>query len=228
MIHLPRLAQAVLTTPLPLSSQNGWIWSPQSVGGGSPHTGSHNTWNHRNPMPCHLSECRPSIGECRIQACSHRSCCLMSSLDAKLCTLLIARLMLLYTGHPSRSFSPSRGISLHSMVRISCIIRNGPLQVHVWLSRTGAYWYGLGEWPLAESIKSRCFTLREHGVDAYISIFMIRQYGDLFTFILMGRKMTVALGPKGNNLILGGRLNQVSAEEAYTVSHFNSCFHHDK
>lgn len=30
--------------------------------------------------------------------------------------------------------------------------------------------------------------------------------------------MTVALGPKGNNLILGGRLNQVSAEEAYTVS----------
>jgi sterol 14-demethylase len=30
--------------------------------------------------------------------------------------------------------------------------------------------------------------------------------------------MTVALGPKGNNLILGGKLNQVSAEEAYTVS----------
>jgi hypothetical protein len=31
--------------------------------------------------------------------------------------------------------------------------------------------------------------------------------------------MTVALGPKGNNLILGGKLSQVSAEDAYTVGH---------
>ena len=30
--------------------------------------------------------------------------------------------------------------------------------------------------------------------------------------------MTVALGPKGNNLSLGGRVTQVSAEDAYTVS----------
>lgn len=30
--------------------------------------------------------------------------------------------------------------------------------------------------------------------------------------------MTAALGPKGNNLSLGGKLSQVSAEEAYTVS----------
>lgn len=30
--------------------------------------------------------------------------------------------------------------------------------------------------------------------------------------------MTVALGPKGNNLILWGKLSQVSAEDAYTVS----------
>lgn len=40
------------------------------------------------------------------------------------------------------------------------------------------------------------------------------QYGDVFTFILLGRKMTVALGPKGNDLILNGKLSQVSAEEA--------------
>lgn len=32
--------------------------------------------------------------------------------------------------------------------------------------------------------------------------------------------MTVALGPKGNNFILGGKVSQVSAEEAYTVSYF--------
>lgn len=29
--------------------------------------------------------------------------------------------------------------------------------------------------------------------------------------------MTVALGPKGNNLSLGGKVSQVSAEDAYTV-----------
>lgn len=44
------------------------------------------------------------------------------------------------------------------------------------------------------------------------------QYGDLFSFKMMGRTMTVALGPKGNNLSLGGKVSQVSAEDAYTVS----------
>jgi hypothetical protein len=43
------------------------------------------------------------------------------------------------------------------------------------------------------------------------------QYGDLFSFKMMGRTMTVALGPKGNNLSLGGKVSQVSAEDAYTV-----------
>jgi hypothetical protein len=38
------------------------------------------------------------------------------------------------------------------------------------------------------------------------------------SFILLGRSITVALGPKGNNLSLGGKVSQVSAEEAYTVS----------
>lgn len=35
----------------------------------------------------------------------------------------------------------------------------------------------------------------------------------------MGRRMTVALGPKGNNLSLGGKVSQVCAEDAYTVSY---------
>ena len=38
----------------------------------------------------------------------------------------------------------------------------------------------------------------------------------MFTFVLLGRKVTVALGPKGNDMILGGKPNVVSAEEAYT------------
>ncbi|EIM24094.1 cytochrome P450 [Wallemia mellicola] len=56
-----------------------------------------------------------------------------------------------------------------------------------------------------------------YGMDPYKFMFDNRKkYGDVFTFILLGRKMTVALGPKGNDLILNGKLNQVSAEEAYT------------
>ncbi|GJJ13162.1 hypothetical protein Clacol_007413 [Clathrus columnatus] len=43
-----------------------------------------------------------------------------------------------------------------------------------------------------------------------------KKYGNVFTFVLFGRRVTVALGPKGNNLILGGKLSEVSAEEAYT------------
>lgn len=38
----------------------------------------------------------------------------------------------------------------------------------------------------------------------------------MFTFVLLGRKMTVALGPKGNNLSLGGKVQYVRAEDAYT------------
>lgn len=42
------------------------------------------------------------------------------------------------------------------------------------------------------------------------------KYGDVFEFVLLGRRVTVALGPKGNNLSLGGKVSQVSAEDAYT------------
>ncbi|KAH7100752.1 cytochrome P450 [Auriculariales sp. MPI-PUGE-AT-0066] len=42
-----------------------------------------------------------------------------------------------------------------------------------------------------------------------------KKYGDCFTFVMLGRKMTVCTGAKGSNLILGGSLSQVSAEEAY-------------
>ncbi|KAJ7649989.1 lanosterol 14-alpha-demethylase [Roridomyces roridus] len=41
------------------------------------------------------------------------------------------------------------------------------------------------------------------------------QYGDVFTFILLGRKVTVALGAKGNNFILGGKSTAFNAEGAY-------------
>ena len=43
------------------------------------------------------------------------------------------------------------------------------------------------------------------------------QYGDMFTFILLGRRVTVALGPKGNNFVLGGKSTVFNAEDAYKV-----------
>ncbi|KAF8348812.1 lanosterol 14-alpha-demethylase [Amanita rubescens] len=42
------------------------------------------------------------------------------------------------------------------------------------------------------------------------------KYGDVFTFILFGRRVTVTLGPKGNNFVLGGKSTVLNAEDAYT------------
>lgn len=43
------------------------------------------------------------------------------------------------------------------------------------------------------------------------------QYGDCFTFILLGKKTTVYVGPKGNDFILNGKIRDVCAEDIYTV-----------
>lgn len=43
------------------------------------------------------------------------------------------------------------------------------------------------------------------------------QYGDVFTFILLGRKTTVCVGTHGNDFILNGKIRDVCAEEIYTV-----------
>lgn len=47
--------------------------------------------------------------------------------------------------------------------------------------------------------------------------FFFSQYGDCFTFILLGKKTTVCVGPKGNDFILNGKIRDVCAEEIYTV-----------
>ncbi len=46
---------------------------------------------------------------------------------------------------------------------------------------------------------------------------LVVKYGDIFTFILLGRKVTVYLGSKGNQFILNGKLKDVNAEEIYSV-----------
>jgi len=43
-----------------------------------------------------------------------------------------------------------------------------------------------------------------------------KQYGDVFTFILLGKKTTVYLGTKGNEFILNGKMRDLNAEEIYS------------
>ena len=55
-----------------------------------------------------------------------------------------------------------------------------------------------------------------YGMDPFDFFFSCREkYGDVFTFILLGRKMTVCLGTKGNEFILNGKLKDANAEEIY-------------
>lgn len=43
----------------------------------------------------------------------------------------------------------------------------------------------------------------------------IKQYGDCFTFVMMGRKMTFCLGPEGNHFLFNVPIAHASAEAAY-------------
>lgn len=55
-----------------------------------------------------------------------------------------------------------------------------------------------------------------YGLDPYTFFFDCKEkYGDVFTFVLLGRNITVALGPKGSNLIFNGKLTEVCAEDVY-------------
>lgn len=44
-----------------------------------------------------------------------------------------------------------------------------------------------------------------------------KKYGDIFTFILLGKKTTVYVGTAGNEFILNGKIRDVCAEDIYTV-----------
>ncbi|KIW28091.1 uncharacterized protein PV07_07775 [Cladophialophora immunda] len=56
----------------------------------------------------------------------------------------------------------------------------------------------------------------DYGQDPYRFFFKCREkYGDFFTFGLLGMKVTVYLGAKGNNFILNGKLKDLNAEEVY-------------
>ncbi|KAJ5906101.1 uncharacterized protein N7473_003017 [Penicillium subrubescens] len=55
-----------------------------------------------------------------------------------------------------------------------------------------------------------------YGMDPYqFFLSCRRKHGDIFTFILLGKKTTVYLGTDGNEFILNGKLKDVNAEEVY-------------
>ncbi|KAJ6095701.1 hypothetical protein N7486_006447 [Penicillium sp. IBT 16267x] len=55
-----------------------------------------------------------------------------------------------------------------------------------------------------------------YGMDPYRFFLECREkYGEIFTFILLGKKVTVYLGIEGNEFILNGKLKDVNAEEVY-------------
>ncbi|KAL9095600.1 MAG: hypothetical protein Q9165_002032 [Trypethelium subeluteriae] len=55
-----------------------------------------------------------------------------------------------------------------------------------------------------------------YGIDPYKFFFACREkYGDVFTFILLGKKTTVCLGTKGNEFVLNAKHKDVNAEEIY-------------
>ncbi|KAH9807044.1 cytochrome P450 [Melampsora americana] len=56
-----------------------------------------------------------------------------------------------------------------------------------------------------------------YGLDSYEFFEKCRKrYGNVFTFVLLNKKITIALGPQVNSLVLNGKLSEVNAEEAYT------------
>ncbi|CCM04255.1 uncharacterized protein FIBRA_06422 [Fibroporia radiculosa] len=42
------------------------------------------------------------------------------------------------------------------------------------------------------------------------------KYGNVFCFVLLGRKVVVTLGPKGNDFVFGGKHTVIAAEEVYS------------
>jgi len=56
-----------------------------------------------------------------------------------------------------------------------------------------------------------------YGMDPYKFMFDCREkYGPVFTYPLLGKWITAAVGPLGNDFVLNARHSQVNAEDAYT------------
>jgi sterol 14-demethylase len=95
-----------------------------------------------------------------------------------------------------------------------------PIVFH-WLPIIGsALWYGNDPINFFQTCQEKvCFS----AIRVY-SLSNSEQYGNVFTFILLGRKVTVALSAKGSNFVLGGKSTSFNAEGAYKVC-LEGCFH---
>jgi hypothetical protein len=94
--------------------------------------------------------------------------------------------------------APARRVPLDTLVRLRRRVRRQPAPVLRRLPEEGAY--------MLSNPKTVAYS---PGL----------QYGNVYTFVLLGRKVTVAMGAKGNNFVLGGQSRSFNAEEAYKVRH---------
>jgi sterol 14alpha-demethylase len=92
-----------------------------------------------------------------------------------------------------------------------------PPVVFHWLPVLGsAIEYGNDPVNFLARCRAKVSLYRHFIINGFAPVYL--KHGDVFTFVLLGRRVTVCLGPKGNNFILGGRLSEVSAEDVYSVN----------
>lgn len=98
---------------------------------------------------------------------------------------------------------------------------NEPPVVFHWLPVIGStVTYGIDPFKFIFECQAQvriCYPWNVFGNFDTRTLTLIAKYGDIFTFILLGRKVTVYLGSKGNQFILNGKLKDVNAEEIYSV-----------
>ena len=105
-----------------------------------------------------------------------------------------------------------------------CQLWHGPLQISVRRQKEGAYPFSaflsrrerLTYAPAYDALLSRTAWRYLHLVSTALILESHIRLRMTFCSVLLGRKMTVALGPAGNNMIFNGKLAHVNAEEAYT------------
>ncbi|KAL1649171.1 Lanosterol 14-alpha-demethylase [Diplodia intermedia] len=104
-------------------------------------------------------------------------------------------------------------ILLHVARQLFFYKKNEPPVVFHWFPFIGStVSYGMDPLKFFEDCKEKVPTQTVPFKEAVLTR---AQYGEVFTFILLGQKTTVYLGIDGNEFILNGKLKDVNAEEVY-------------
>lgn len=126
------------------------------------------------------------------------------------------------------SLSVLVGIGLFAVVALSVFANvfkqllfknpNEPPVVFHWFPFVGStISYGMEPYKFFFDCRKKVCHMLKPCLEMLISFYSpLLKYGDIFTFVLLGKKTTVYLGTKGNDFILNGKLRDVCAEEVYS------------